>query len=127
LRNILIVGLGGFLGANARYLLNQWMTSLVGPSFPWGTLVINISGSFLLAAFVGWSTTRASLPQEVRLLFATGFCGAYTTFSTFAADSIALIRAGDWLSGLGNVIGTNILCLLAALLGLILTSRTEAL
>jgi CrcB protein len=120
---MLLVGLGGFVGANARYLMNLWVLSWAGSVFPWGTLLINVTGSFLLAAFIGWASTRAVVIPEMRLLFATGFCGAYTTFSTFATETIALLRDHQWLAGLGNLVGTNALCLIAVLLGLLVGSR----
>jgi len=92
-------------------------------AFPWGTLLINFSGSFLLAAFLGWSAHRINVDPRLRLLVATGFFGAYTTFSTYANESVALWQAGNWLGALGNVLGTNLVCLAGVLLGLALASR----
>lgn len=118
-----IVGLGGFVGANLRYWFSTWIAQQWGSSFPWGTLVINFSGSFFLAIFLSWSAERIGIDPRIRLLVATGFFGAYTTFSTYANESMALWRAGNWLGALGNVAGTNVLCLIGVLLGLAVASR----
>lgn len=124
---LIFVGIGGFIGANARYWLTVWLSQNLlarfGIAFPVATLVINFTGSMLLAAFTAWSLERMQLSPNIRLLVATGFFGAYTTFSTFANDSVALARAGDWFGAAVNVIGTNVLCILGVLLGLALASR----
>jgi fluoride exporter len=121
---VLWVGIGGFLGANARYFLTILITQQIvnrwGGSFPLGTLVVNFAGSLLLALFIVWSARQIDLPDEVRLLVAAGFFGAFTTFSTFANESIALFQTGHWLSGLANIVGTNVICLLGVLVGLAL-------
>ncbi|MCU0498501.1 MAG: fluoride efflux transporter CrcB [Anaerolineae bacterium] len=116
---LLWVGLGGWIGASARYLLATWIISL-GIKFPIATLVINVSGSFLLGAFLTWFSTRAQLPDSLRLLIATGFCGAYTTFSTYAYESIMLLRGGDLIAAIANIVLTNTLCLFACLIGIAL-------
>jgi CrcB protein len=121
--NFVLVGLGGFVGANLRYWLSTWIARQWGSAFPWGTLVINFSGSLLLAAFLGWSANRINVDPRLRLLFATGFFGAYTTFSTYANESVALWQSGNWVGALGNVLGTNLACLVGVLLGLALASR----
>ena len=123
MENFFIVGLGGFVGANLRYWFSTWIAQQWGSSFPWGTLVINFSGSFFLAIFLSWSAERIGIDPRIRLLIATGFFGAYTTFSTYANESIALWRAGNWLGALGNVAGTNLLCLMGVILGLAVASR----
>jgi len=86
----LLIGIGGFLGANTRYVVGRWITQLRGSQFPWGTFVINVTGSFLLGVFmVGLnSQPLASLPY--RLFFAVGFLGAYTTFSILVTKPYAL-------------------------------------
>ena len=114
----LIIGLGGFVGANMRYLISVWVVARLGSTFPWGTLLINLTGSFLLAVFLAWAANRTSLDPRVRLLIATGFFGAYTTFSTYANESVALLQAGDWIGGVGNLLGTNVVCIVGAVIGL---------
>jgi CrcB protein len=121
--NIIVVGLGGFIGANLRYWFSTWIAQQWGSSFPWGTLMINFSGSLFLAMFLSWSAERLGIDPRLRLLIATGFFGAFTTFSTYANESIALWRAGNWLGAVGNVVGTNVSCLIGVLLGLALASR----
>jgi CrcB protein len=122
-QQIIIIGVGGFIGANLRYWVSTWLVERLGAAFPWGTLVVNVSGSCLLAIFFGWSANRIDLDPRVRLLIATGFFGAYTTFSTYANESMALLQAGDWLGALGNILGTNLVCLCAVLVGLAIGSR----
>ncbi len=122
---LLFIGIGGFLGANARYLLTIAINQLIANRFSsvlttWGTLFINVTGSMLLALFVTWATRQVSLSQHWRLLIGTGFFGAYTTFSTYAVESIALAQDYGWATAVGNIVGTNVLCLLGVLLGLAL-------
>jgi CrcB protein len=115
---LLLIGLGGFLGANLRYWVGGWVAGRLGSLFPWGTLVINVSGSLLLAVFLGWSAQLISLDPRVRMLVAIGFFGAYTTFSTYANESVLMLESGDWLGAVSNILGTNLLCLGGALIGL---------
>jgi|SRR5690606_32729820 len=126
-QNLLWVGLGGFLGANARYLLslyiNQRFQTIIGRPFPLGTAFVNVSGSFLLAIFLVYVTKRLGFPDNVKLLMGTGFFGAYTTFSTYANESIELINNGHWLTGLSYIVATNILCLVGVIIGLLIANR----
>jgi CrcB protein len=121
--SFLIIGLGGFIGANARYLVSGWAAERFGTSFPWGTLVINFSGSCLLAVFLAWAGGRTLLDPRVRLFLAVGFFGAYTTFSTYANESVALLQAGNWIGALGNILGSNLICVVGAMAGLVIGSR----
>ena len=82
----LIIGLGGFLGANLRYLVGGWAAEKWGASFPFGTLLINVSGSFVLGLFLAAVTGRLSIDPHWRLFFAIGFLGAYTTFSSYTYE-----------------------------------------
>ncbi len=123
MENLLIVGIGGFLGANARYVLSAWMADRAPAMLPYGTMAVNVIGSFGLAMFIAWVAKRTSIPERTRLLVGTGFFGAFTTFSTYANESIALIRDGQWSAGLGNMIITNVLCIIAVIVGLIVGSR----
>lgn len=92
---ILLIGLGGFVGAVARYLVDGWVTRLSGAAFPWGTLVLNVSGSLLIGALFAASVERATLPAELRGPVMIGFIGAYTTFSTFMLESWRLVEDGS--------------------------------
>lgn len=116
----LLVGLGGFLGANARYLVSTWLARHLDPTLPWGTLVVNITGSLIIGAFLVWTTERIITSPDLRLLVAVGFCGAYTTFSSYAFETMALFEQGHWLDAATNIFLNNILALAAVFAGMAL-------
>ena len=119
-QRFLLVGLGGFVGANLRYLVGVWVQQKWGTSFPYGTFIVNVSGSFILGLFATLALRYGWL-DHWRLLFAVGFVGAYTTFSTFEYESLQLMAyGGRWLSAAINVIGSVVAGLLAAYLGVVL-------
>ena len=115
---ILLIGLGGFAGAIARYLVDGVVSDRTGGGFPWGTLVINVSGSFALGLLFAMTTDRAVLPAEIRGPLMIGFLGAYTTFSTFMLESWRLIESGAWAAAIGNLGGSMALGLIAVVAGL---------
>jgi CrcB protein len=117
---ILWVGLGGFLGANARYLLGGWIAARMGTLFPYGTFVINITGSFILGFFLAFIQDRPWVHPTARLLFSIGFVGAYTTFSTYTYETIALMENGQVLLAAINCIGSVVAGLLAVFAGIVL-------
>ena len=119
----LVIALGGGLGACARYGLGVWANDRFGANFPYGTLLINISGSFVLGLFLTLTAGRLPVDPGWRLLFATGFLGAYTTFSTYTFESVQLILAGQWQAGLVNLVASNLLGLGAVVLGIALGQR----
>ena len=100
------VGLGGFLGANARYLLGGYISHRWGATFPLGTFVINVTGSFILGFFMAYAQNRAWVEPGARLLFAVGFVGAYTTFSTFEFESMRLLQEREFLYAMLNIVGS---------------------
>jgi CrcB protein len=114
----LVISLGGILGANARYLLGTWIAQRYGTSFPYGTLVINVSGSFVIGFFLTLIAERFVLHPNWRLFFAVGFLGAYTTFSTFSYESVVLLHNGSWRLGLVNMVGSMVLGPLAVVMGM---------
>ncbi|HKA55709.1 MAG TPA: fluoride efflux transporter CrcB [Candidatus Binatia bacterium] len=116
----LVIGLGGFLGANARYLVAGWAAQRFGAIFPYGTFIINISGSFILGFFMAFLSDRAFIHPNYRLFFATGFLGAYTTFSTFTYESLQLLQDGSTLLGFTNILGSVIAGLVGVFLGFVL-------
>lgn len=120
LPRLLAVALGGALGAVARYLLSGWVARLaIGSPFPWGTLVVNGVGSFLLGLLIGLgSGGRWLLPPFWRLLLATGFLGAFTTFSTFSFETVEAWRVGDARVAFLNVAASLVVALPACWLGL---------
>lgn len=121
--NYLLIGLGGFLGANVRYLVATWVAEQVGMSFPYGTLLINVSGSFVIGLFLTALGERTPLALEYRLFFAMGFLGAYTTFSTFSYETLALIQQQQWGAALGYMGSSVVLGLIAVMLGVALGQR----
>ena len=102
--NYLIVGAGGFIGATARYALAAWIGRRWGRSFPLGTFVINVSGSFLIGLLMYLSAERLMINPQWRLLLVVGFLGAYTTFSTFEYETGRLFADGERLIAALNVI-----------------------
>ena len=120
---VMLVGVGGAAGANARYLLGREVSEKWPTTFPWGTLIVNVSGCLVLGVLLGWLVTRRDRPAA-RLFLATGFLGAYTTFSTFAYESVRLIEDGRQMVATGYVIVSLVLCLGAAAVGIELARRT---
>jgi CrcB protein len=116
------VGLGGFLGANARYWLGGWIAARWGTTFPWATFVINVTGSFILGLFVTLITERFAFRHALtlRLVFAIGFVGAYTTFSTFEFETLALVETATWLRAFANAFGSLFAGFVAVWLGVLL-------
>jgi CrcB protein len=115
----IVISIGGLLGANARYLLANWAAQRLGASFPYGTFIINISGSFILGLFMALLQDRAFVHPNYRLFFATGFCGAYTTFSTFTYESLRLFQDGSFLLGFTNIFGSILVGMLGVFLGFV--------
>jgi CrcB protein len=113
----LAISLGGILGANARYLMTGWAAERFGTVFPYGTFIINISGAIILGFFTAFIQDRAFIHPNYRLFFATGFCGAYTTFSTYTYESLRLLQDGSLLLGLTNIIGSIVVGMLGVFLG----------
>jgi fluoride exporter len=111
------IALGAVVGASARYFLSGFIAKLFSSSFPYGTLVINITGSVLLGFFLVWTSERVLIDSRWRLLIAIGFCGSYTTFSSYAFETFALFEQGQWLLAGSNVIASNLLCLVSVLTG----------
>lgn len=118
----LAISLGGILGANARYLVTGWVTQRFGLVFPWGTFLINISGSFVLGLFIAYMARHPAYHHS-RLFFAVGFLGAYTTFSTFSVESLQLIQNGRVLSALSYVVSSVALGLAGAWVGFLFGQR----
>lgn len=104
MQNYLIIGLGGFFGAVTRYAVSLWIGQRWGRSFPLGTFFINVSGSFLIALVMSLSTERLMINPQWRLFLAVGFLGAYTTFSTFEYETGSLLRDGEWMVAMLNVV-----------------------
>ena len=117
MQTILWISIGAIVGANLRYFVGQSVAKLLSSSLPYGTLVINITGSFILGFFLVWTGERVLADPRWRLLIAIGFCGGYTTSSSFAYETFALFEQGRFAASALNVIVTNVLCLLAVVAG----------
>ena len=116
-REYVWVSLGGIFGACARYFLSRFTAKILSTSFPWGTLFINVTGSFVLGLFLVYTSERVFVDPRWRLLVAIGFCGAYTTFSSYAYESMVYFQQGNWSLFAGNVVANNVICLAAVLGG----------
>lgn len=116
---VAVLSLGGSLGVNARYWLGVWVNRWASPQFPWATVTINVSGSFLIG-FLTLALTRWLPHPNLRLLVITGFLGGYTTFSTFEYEAVTLWERGEiWLAAV-NVVGSVVAGFAAVLLGMAL-------
>jgi CrcB protein len=111
------ISVGAVLGASARYFLSGLIARNFSATFPYSTLLINTTGSLVLGLFLVYSTERVLLDPRWRLLVAIGFCGSYTTFSSYAFECFALMEQGQWLMMGLNILGSNVLCLAAVLAG----------
>jgi fluoride exporter len=120
LQTIVLISLGAVIGANLRYVIGQYIIKLIPSSLPLGTLIINITGSFILALFLVSTTERFLADPRWRLMIAVGLCGGYTTFSSYAYETFALFEQGQWLTCVLNILGNNVLCLLGTVLGAML-------
>ncbi len=125
------VGLGSALGGLARYWLGTWVATLTGPSFPWGTLLINVLGSFVIGLFAAALGTRGPFAAalgpdglagvlDVRAFVMVGLCGGFTTFSSFSLQSLELLQAGRYGPALGYMAGSALACLAAVWAGWVL-------
>jgi|RhiMetdeSRZDD1v2_1073273.scaffolds.fasta_scaffold08444_16 fluoride exporter len=94
-KNILLVGLGGGVGSIARFLCQKYIYVWHPHPFPFGTLIVNVTGCFLIGLFYALAEKGNLLTPEWRILLTTGFCGGFTTFSTFALENVTLLRTGD--------------------------------
>jgi fluoride exporter len=105
---LLYVALGSAVGGVSRYLLGGLIQRLLNTTFPAGTLLVNISGSFLLGAILRYAIDTPTFSPEVRALLTIGFCGGYTTFSTFSYETVALLEDGEWTRA-GLYVGASVL------------------
>jgi len=115
----LAVALGGALGSIARYGLSGLVANWFGETFPWGTLLINVTGSFVIGFFATLSEPdgRLFVSSATRTFVMVGLCGGFTTFSSFSLQTLNLMRGDEWAKAGGNVLGSVVLCLLAVFLG----------
>jgi CrcB protein len=119
-RNIILVGIGGLLGSVARYLVAVILAGQAAGTFPFATLAVNISGCFLIGLIFALSDRSDLLSPEWRIFLTTGFCGGFTTFSTFSYESLRLLQDGEYLYVAAYVLVSIILGLSATFLGIVL-------
>ena len=118
--DVAMISAGAIVGANARWMISRYAAKILTPIFPYGTLFINVAGSFIVGFFMIWTTERVLVDPRWRLLIVVGFCGAFTTFSSFAFETVAYFEQGQWLLMATNFLTNNFLCLGAALAGMAL-------
>jgi len=121
----LYVALGGALGTLARFWLANWMAVVTGAEFPWGTLLINILGSFVISffGFLTGTAARFAVPYDARVFVTVGICGGFTTFSSFSLQTLDLIRGGSLMRAMANILLSVTLCVCAVAVGHILAAH----
>lgn len=117
MQNIVVIALGGMIGAVSRYVVVLFFQQFFNVVFPWGTLIVNISGAFLIGAFVEMFSAILVSPAW-RLFILVGCIGSYTTFSTYSIETVNLIRDGELQFAIYNILLNNILCISAVVLGI---------
>ena len=113
-----LVAIGGAIGSLLRYYVGLGSLRLMGPGFPWGTLIVNVVGCFIIGVFAEMIMRRFNASVELRLLLITGFLGGFTTFSAFSLDAITLFERGDILAGGLYIVASVGLSMLAVMAGL---------
>jgi len=116
--HLLYIAIGGSIGAIARYIVSKNIHVLFNPIFPLGTLVVNVSGSFLIG-FLFYFFENILYSNNLRSFLLIGFLGAYTTFSSYSLETINLIKDGEYKTGLINIFLSNILCLIMVIAGMV--------
>ena len=113
------VAVGGAMGSVARFWLTSAMTALTGPRFPWGTLLINVLGSFVIGLVAGVTLipSRVGVHPDIRIFLMTGVCGGFTTFSAFSLQTLELMQAGDTIPALGYAMSSVVFCVAATFCG----------
>jgi len=119
LRTIFIVGAGGFIGSVMRYLVQLWVERGMSSTFPWGTFVANIAGSFIIGMVFALAQKGNLMNAEWRLFLAVGICGGFTTFSSFAYNNLTMLKDGLYGQFIWNVGGSLVLGLLAVYIGML--------
>jgi fluoride exporter len=118
MERLVLVCLGGALGSGARYLVSGWMMQRLGSGFPWGTLCVNVIGSFLIGAIMRIAGTTTWISPTTQLTLTVGILGGFTTYSSFNYEVVASLEQGAWFLAASNVLGTVAACLAAGFLGL---------
>lgn len=117
--NVLLVALGGAIGSAARYLVGAFVANRFGPNFPWGTFIVNVSGSFLIGVILSL-VGGGQLPAGARLFLAVGVMGGYTTFSTYSNETLQLVQGGEVGAAMFNALGQVVAGFIGVYLGVVL-------
>ena len=117
------IGLFGGFGCLSRYFMSGWALNIFGRSLPYGTLTVNVLGSFLLALIMEWSLRSTMLPPDIRVGLTTGFMGGFTTFSTFSYETFRLLEDGSFIQAGANILLNVTICLVFAALGIALARQ----
>ena len=120
LKDFLAISIAAIVGANLRYFLSRLAALELGSVFPYGTLFINLVGSCIVGFFVIWTAERVLVDPRWRLMIVVGFCGSFTTFSSYAFETMAYFENGQWALMFANILTNNVLCLGGALAGMAL-------
>jgi CrcB protein len=121
MNNILLAGIGGFIGSAARYVISDVINKWFPQSFPLGTFIVNVSGCLLIGVVYGLAARFGWMTQEWRIFLATGICGGFTTFSAFAHENLRLLETAAYWTVAGYILLTLVFCLLAVFFGIGLT------
>lgn len=127
MQTLLAVALGGAAGASARYMVSAALLRLMGDAFPYGTLFVNVVGSFLMGVLIETVAMKVSMPKDVQALLATGFLGGFTTFSAFSLDAVTLFERQAYAATVAYVLGSVVLSITALVVGLVLVRAVVAL
>jgi len=119
-RDALWISIGAVIGANLRFGVSRLAQKYLSASVPYGTLIVNVTGSVLLGFFMVWTAERVLADPRWRMLFAVGFCGAYTTFSSYSFETYSMLEQGHYGLATANFVANNLLCLAGVLAGAVL-------
>lgn len=120
MKDVMWIALGAVVGANLRFAVSRWSAMYISASLPYGTFIINVTGSFILGFFLVWTSERVLADPLWRALIAVGFCGAYTTFSSYSFETFHLFEQGHYSLALGNFLANNLLAVIAVVAGAVL-------
>lgn len=118
--DVFVIGTGGAIGTVLRYLLSLWTEKYLGNRFPWGTLIVNVIGSFLLGIFTGWASRQINVNPQLELFITVGLLGSFTTFAIHEFETILLLKNRQRLLAILNVVAMNILCIGGVFAGYVL-------
>jgi CrcB protein len=123
MKEFIAVFVGSGLGGLLRFFISKWIDSWHYNNFPWGTFVVNIIACFILGFIIGLSDHKQILTNTVRLFITVGFCGGFSTFSTFSNETLSMFQQGNYLTAFINILGSVLLCLTATFGGLLIAEK----